>query len=234
MKNQSAQRGGCNGGAMFDSGDPLPLGNGQGREKLREQHEVFMPYIDLAFRLNGTTVPVDHGYALYAALSRIAPELHDAKDLGVQPIRGVYSGDGKLHLADFSRLILRLPDDAIRTYLSLAGKQLDVDRHLLRVGVPEVRLLRPVASLRSRLVTIKGFMETETFLEAVKRQLQDLQVAGEAYLGERKTFRVKDKQVVGFAMGITNLTAEESLILQEKGLGGRRRMGCGVFVPWGG
>jgi CRISPR-associated protein Cas6 len=80
-------------------------------------------------------------------------------------------------------------------------------------------------------VTIKGFMETEPFLEAVKRQLQDLQVAGEAHLGERKTFRVKDKQVVGFSMGIINLTAEESLTLQEKGLGGRRRMGCGVFVP---
>jgi len=31
--------------------------------------------------------------------------------------------------------------------------------------------------------------------------------------------------------GITNLTAEESLTLQEQGLGGRRRMGCGVFVP---
>ena len=33
-----------------------------------------MPYIDLAFRLTGATVPVDHGYALYAALSRIIPE----------------------------------------------------------------------------------------------------------------------------------------------------------------
>ncbi|MGE0826499.1 MAG: type I-MYXAN CRISPR-associated protein Cas6/Cmx6 [Candidatus Binatia bacterium] len=193
-----------------------------------------MPYIDLAFRLTGTTIPVDHGYALYAALSRIVPELHEATELGVQPIRGLYGGDGKLHLADFSRLILRLPDDQIRTYLTLAGKKLEVDGHCLRIGVPEVRLLRPVASLRSRLVTIKGFMETETFLEAVNRQLQDLHVAGEAHLGERKTFRVKDKQVVGFSMGITNLTAEESLTVQEQGLGGRRRMGCGVFVPWGG
>jgi len=190
-----------------------------------------MPYIDLAFRLNGTTIPVDHGYALYAALSRIAPEVHEAKELGVQPIRGVYGGDGKLHLADFSRLILRLPDDQIRMYLTLAGKKLDVDGHSLRIGIPEVLLLRPVASLRARLVTIKGFMETETFLDAVKRQLQDLQVAGEAQIGERKTFRIKDKQVVGFSLGITNLTAEESLTLQEKGLGGRRRMGCGMFVP---
>ena len=193
-----------------------------------------MPYIDLAFRLTGTTVPVDHGYALFAVLSRIIPEIHDAKDIGVQPIRGVYGGDGKLHLADYSRLILRLPDDQIRMYLKLAGKRLDVDGNVLQIGVPEVRALRPVASLRARLVTIKGFMEAETFLEAVKRQLQDLQVAGEVHLGERKTFRVKDKQVVGFAMGITNLTAEESLTLQEKGLGGRRRIGCGVFVPWGG
>jgi CRISPR-associated protein Cas6 len=193
-----------------------------------------MPYIDLAFRLNGTTIPVDHGYALYAALSRLAPELHEAQEIGVQPIRGMYGGDGTLHIADFSRLILRLPDGQIRLYLPLAGKKLEVDGHSLRVGIPEVRLLRPVTSLRARLVTIKGFMETETFLDAVKRQLQDLQVTSEAHIGERKTFRVKDKQVVGFSLGITNLTAEESLILQEKGLGGRRRMGCGMFVPWGG
>jgi CRISPR-associated protein Cas6 len=193
-----------------------------------------MPYIDLAFRLNGTTIPVDHGYALYAALSRIAPEMHDARGLGVQPIRGVYGGDGKLHLNTSSRLILRLPDEQIRTYLKIAGKKLEVDGQILRVGVPEVRMLRPVASLRARLVTIKGFMEAAAFLEAAKRQLQTLDVAGEAVLGERRTFRVKEKQVVGFELAVTGLTAEESLTLQEHGLGGRRRMGCGVFVQWRG
>ena len=190
-----------------------------------------MPCVDLAFRLNGNTVPVDHGYALYAALSRLVPEVHDAKEVGVQPIRGVYGGDGTLHLAAFSRLILRLPDDQIRPYLKLAGKKLEVDGHPLRVGVPEVRALRPAASLRARLVTIKGFMEEGPFLEAAKRQLQSLGVAGEVLLGERRTFRVKEKQVVGFEVAVTGLTAEESLTLQEQGLGGRRRMGCGVFVP---
>ena len=190
-----------------------------------------MPYFDLAFRLTGTTIPVDHGYALYAALSRIVPEIHNARAIGVQPIRGVYSGDGTLHLAVFSRLILRLPDDQIRPYLKLAGKKLEVDGHPLRIGVPEVRALRPAASLRARLATIKGFMEEGPFLEAAKRQLNSLGVAGEVLLGERRTFRVKEKQVVGFEIAVTGLTAEESLTLQEKGLGGRRRMGCGVFVP---
>ena len=192
-----------------------------------------MASIDLAFRLTGSAVPVDHGYALYAALSRILPDLHTAKDIGVQPIRGIYSGNGTLHLADFSRLILRLPDQQIRAYLKLAGKRLAVDEHSLSVGVPEVRTLRPVVRLRARLVTIKGFLQEDEFLAAAKRQLEQLDIKGQAHLGTRRTFRVRDKQVVGFEMGVSQLTAEESLTLQEHGLGGRRKMGCGVFVPGG-
>ena len=193
-----------------------------------------MPYVDLAFRLNGSTVPVDHGYALYAALSRILSEIHEAKDVGVHPIRGIYSGNGELQLSDFSRLVLRLPDEEIRSYLKLAGKRLEVDEHTLNVGVPEVRMLLPVASLRARLVTIKGFLNEEEFLEAAKRQLEQVDVNGQVSLGARRTFRIKDKQVIGFEMGVTQLTAEESLKLQEQGLGGRRKVGCGVFVPWRG
>lgn len=192
-----------------------------------------MPSIDLAFRLTGSAVPVDHGYALYAALSRILPEIHEAKDIGVQPIRGIYSGNGTLHLADFSRLILRLPDEQIQAYLKLAGKKLVVDNHPLSVGVPEVRTLRPVARLHARLVTIKGFLKEEEFLAAAKRQLEQLGINGQAHIGTRRTFRVRDKQVVGFEMGVMQLTAEESLTLQEQGLGGRRKMGCGMFVPGG-
>lgn len=193
-----------------------------------------MPYIDLAFRIIGTSVPVDHGYALYAAISRIVPEIHDARAIGVQPIRGVYNDNGALHLSDSSRLILRMPDEQIRTYLKLAGKRLEIDGQTIQIGVPEVRTLRPVANLRARLVTIKGFLEETSFLEAAKRQLQGLEINGEVQLGKRQTFRVKDKQVVGFELAVTHLTAEESLTLQEHGLGGRRRMGCGVFVPWRG
>ena len=193
-----------------------------------------MPSIDLAFRLTGSAIPVDHGYALYAALSRILPEIHAAKDIAVQPIRGVYSGNGTLHLADFSRLILRLPDEQIRAYLKLAGKRLAIDDHPLSAGVPLVRTLRPVVRLRARLVTIKGFLKEEEFLAAAKRQLEQIGIKGQAHIGMRRTFRVRDKQVVGFEMGVTQLTAEESLALQEQGLGGRRKMGCGVFVPWGG
>ena len=134
-------------------------------------------------------------------------------------------------LSPASRLIVRTPDDRIREFLKLAGKTLEVDGHRLRMGVPEVRALRPAAALYARLVTIKGFMESEQFLDAARRQLETMGSMAKLELGERRTFRVKDKQVVGFEMFATELSAEDSIKLQEVGIGGRRRMGCGVFVP---
>jgi len=89
------------------------------------------------------------------------------------------------------------------------------------------------------------------FLEAVQRQLNELEIRGEPFLiptGDavevnrsrnggtrsewvRRTLRIRDKEIVGFALRVEGLTAEESILLQEKGIGGRRRFGCGIFVP---
>ena len=73
-------------------------------------------------------------------------------------------------------------------------------------------------------------MEADALIEATKRQLDIMGVMAALQLGERRTFRIKDKQVVGFEMRATRLDAHNSIKLQEFGIGGRRRMGCGVFV----
>lgn len=191
-----------------------------------------MPHVDLAFRVVGTALPVDHGYALYSAINRLVPALHDARHIGVHPIRGRYVGEGSLHLTPSSRLVIRLQDDRVRPFLKLAGKTLDVDGHQLHVGVPETRALRLAATLYARLVTIKGFMEPEVFLEAARRQLHETDVTADLHVGERRTLRVKDKQIVGFEVTALGLDAENSVRLQEIGIGGRRRMGCGIFVSF--
>ncbi len=36
-------------------------------------------WIDLAFPLRGETLPLDHGYALFAASSRVVPALHQGE-----------------------------------------------------------------------------------------------------------------------------------------------------------
>jgi hypothetical protein len=44
-----------------------------------------MAVIDLSFVLVGTTIPLDHGYTLFSALSRIVPELHGDRRVGGHP-----------------------------------------------------------------------------------------------------------------------------------------------------
>src|SRR5262249_19481376 len=79
--------------------------------------------IELTFPTIGSTIPTDHGYALYGALSRIVPALHDADSpVRIGPIRGAYAGNGVLNLdRRFSFLRLRLPADQIAQVLPLAG-----------------------------------------------------------------------------------------------------------------
>lgn len=47
----------------------------------------------------------------------------------------------------------------------------------------------------------------------------------------RRIVRVKEQTHVGFPLIVSGLSADESLTLQTHGLGGRRKMGCGLFLP---
>jgi CRISPR-associated protein Cas6 len=49
----------------------------------------------------------------------------------------------------------------------------------------------------------------------------------------RRTLQIRDKTIVGFALEVGGLSIADSIRLQELGLGGRHRFGCGVFVPSG-
>ena len=48
-----------------------------------------MAILDVTFRLTATSpIPADHGYALYAAICGVIPEIHEDVGIGVHPIRG--------------------------------------------------------------------------------------------------------------------------------------------------
>jgi len=210
-----------------------------------------MPQIDLAFRLTGTQpLPADHGYTLYGAISGLLPEAHRENGIAIHPIRGRIVGHRQMMLTEFSRLTLRVPDDRIADFLSLAGKPLRIGETSLRVGVPEVRPLHPAPALRSRLVTIKLKVVSEMpkdrdeesrrlFKDSVRRKLDALGVSSEVKItiGKRHALQIKHKEVVGYEVIVNGLDALESVTIQENGppdnphIGfARQHMGCGVFV----
>jgi CRISPR-associated protein Cas6 len=189
------------------------------------------PVVDLAFPVRGVSIPSDHVYLLYGAVSTLIPAWHEAEG-GMARIGGLRDGAGKLHLrGGRGWLRFRVPSRSIALLLPLAGKVLDLEGDRLTLGVPRTHLLRPAAALVAPLVTIKGFQEEGPFAEACGRQLVTLGVEGEVTVSQRGVVRVKGRTVVGFRTLVSGLTAEDSIRLQEHGLGGRRKLGCGVFGP---
>ena len=202
-----------------------------------------MPMVDLAFVLLGTTLPLDHGYGLFSAISRIVPSVHGDGRIGIHPIRGRRTAPGVLHLHDKSQLKIRLPSAELAPYIALAGQVLELDGHRLQVGIPRVDALIPAASVASRMVTFKHAVTPEKCLEDIRRELDRLEIRATPELvvstepfksGQaiRRVLRIKDRKILGFSLRVTGLSPEESIRLQEQGLGGRRRMGCGVLTPF--
>jgi len=209
--------------------------------------------LDLLFPVLGDSLPTDHGYLLFAAASHLAPVFHD-KDAGVRftAITGTYAGGGRILLDEkFSRWRVRLPDERIRDVLKLAGKSLRIGDQHIRLGAPSVATLIPAPALIARIVTFKASQrgaracsvdEPGRFLEVARKKLEGMGIKGEPLLpliteGERagqprrRIVRVNGKKIVGFSLIVEGLNAEESIELQESGLGGRVRMGCGFFGP---
>lgn len=211
------------------------------------------PVVDLVFSIAGVgALPADHARPLFAAVSRLVPEIHGdgavGGPFGIHPIRGRQSGRRELRIDERSRLTIRTPVDRIATLLPLTGASLEVANVPIRVSVPTIRPLTPAPSLRSRLVTVKLRelpVSIEGFRAAVRRQLDGLGVstdveielpARRSWSGEprdsRRTLAVKERQIIGFEVRLHGLSAAESLAVQSAGIGGRRTLGCGLFGPW--
>jgi CRISPR-associated protein Cas6 len=194
------------------------------------------PIIDVFFGVRGSRVSVDHGYALYGAVARVLETredawMHQLDQLGLHLLRGAYGSHGRLLLGPRTRFGLRLSAALIPKVLVLAGKRLVIGGDSLQVGVPHVQALRPSPVLAARLVTTRNGQDERRFDGEITRQLNGLGITASAIRGRRRVVRIKDKTVVGYGVRVAGLSAEESLRLQEHGLGGRRKMGCGVFVP---
>ena len=200
------------------------------------------PYIDLVFSLTGKTLPLDNGYIVYSALSRICPTIHQLDNISIHPIAGIPESSKELRLTQRSKLQIRLPVDLIPfIYESLAGQTFSIGQHQFQLGIPEYNPLHPFPKLYSRLVIIKRFQEPHRFLEEAKRQLKSLGIQGTIALTsrangqpQRRQLTIKNQtgifRVKGFGVQVTDLNSEDSITLQKYGIGGKQKMMCGVFV----
>lgn len=200
------------------------------------------PYIDLAFPISEGKVPIDHGYLVYASLAARLPVLHEAPWLAVHPLSGRRIDDRHLLLTRDSTLTLRVPAARIPDALQLAGAELRLETVLFQLGAPTTRLLQPSSDLFALQVLVRltdppkasdGRLDLIAFRNAVRaeaqRQLDQLSVKASIELLGQRRLRIKGQCLIAFSVALSDVSKDDSLKIQTHGLGGKRRMGCGVF-----
>ena len=207
--------------------------------------------VDVIFPVAGSTLPWDHSYALFGALSRVQPLIHeDQFEVGIFPINGKNSKKNReLELTDRSSLRMRVPSVLIPDLMCFLGTTLELDGHRIRLGNPKIEPLQFTPRLFSPWVTLKDATDHGTFLQRVAEEMHRLEVHGAFSLVApkndfakdggpglpqpfiRRTRSIKGNAIIGFALLIEELAVEAAHRLMTSGLGGRRHFGGGLFLP---
>jgi CRISPR-associated protein Cas6 len=198
--------------------------------------------IDVAFRIGCPTLPLDHAHALSSALLNALPWLADEANAGIHLIHGAASGNGwfrpedveheLLHLPRRTRMRLRIPGTRLQDAQALTGQTLDIEGHSLEVGKSEVYLLSSLPTLFSRYVQTRAELDETQFLEAAAGKLQALDIPCRKLLaGITHTMKFPGRTVFTRSLMVADLAPEQSVRLQQAGLGEGRTIGCGLFLP---
>jgi CRISPR-associated protein Cas6 len=198
--------------------------------------------VDLAFRIRCPTLPLDHAHSLSSALLRELPWLDKEEFAGVHLIHGAASGNGwyrpedvaneLLYLSRRTRMRLRLPRHRLEDARQLVGKTLDIAGHPLALGETEVFLLSSLPTLFARYVITDADKSEEAFLEDVAQQLEADGIACRKLLGGiSHALNFPEGPVFTRSLMVAELEPEQSVRLQQIGVGEGRAMGCGLFLP---
>lgn len=199
--------------------------------------------VDLLFNIECREIPVDHAYALSIALKQALPEIGQDERIAVHTIhvagsqngweRPAHSPGERLILSRRTKLTLRAPRErAEEIKARLDGTTLDIDGCALTIGKARERLLSKQGTVFSRYVVCEPDEDEMIFLERMAGELARLGIrVRKAMCGKTTSIHTPDGPVYTRSLMLADLTPEESVRLQQAGLGPGRDMGLGIFLP---
>ena len=200
--------------------------------------------VDLCFAIDCKSLPLDHAYALSQALHTALPWLEQDAVSGVHLIHVAESGNGwvrpqetdnaLLQLSRRTRMMLRVSKERIDDARALDGMVLDVAGFSLVVGEAVIKPLTALSTLFARHVVMNDpTMDEEAFLEQVVGEMHELgfKRISKVLCGRAHDLHLPDGVVHTQSVMVAELEPEMSVLLQQKGIGSHRKMGCGLFLP---
>ncbi len=212
------------------------------QEEMPQKEAVISPTIvDLVFDINCRCLPVDHAYALSQAISNALPWFVQEPQAGLHLILMAESGSGwirpespdeLMYLSRRTKLTLRLPQRRIAEAQVLSGMTLEVAGYSIKVGNAKQKPFSKMPVLMAKYVIANPEQDEETFLKTAVAEIQQKGIVCQKVLcGKTHRFKLPDGELFTRSLMIADLKSQESIVLQEEGLGDGRKMGCGLFIP---
>lgn len=212
-------------------------------QETKEQERYVVPddIVDVVFSIRCRSLPVDHAYALSQAVSRALPWFAEETHAGLHAIHVAESGNGwmrpeapdaLLHPSRRTKLVLRLPKQRVEDAGQLTGQTLDLGGNALQVEQGLVKPLSAITTVFSRYIVTRDDADEAGFMREAQLRLGEIGIQPKKMLcGIGRLIAAPEGVWHTRSLMLAELTVEESIRLQQRGLGPGRKLGCGLFIP---
>ncbi len=187
---------------------------------------------ELSFSVDCKELPYDHAYELSSEILKLVPEIKNDNRNAIQTLHGPMSGNGwvrpdseNIPLSKRAKLIMRINKNQINDIKDIEGKEIRLFGNTLKIGSSKVKNFLVVKDLFCRFVMSDHKTSEEDFLNILNINIR------KALCGRSMVISFGKKTLYTRSLMIADLSKEESLKLQEEGVGDKKLYGCGIFLP---
>jgi len=207
----------------------------------KKKYETPSDVVDVSFKLDCKTLPIDHAQALSDEIHSALPWFSDETFAGLHLIHVAESGNGwmrpedpeteVLWLSKRTRMTLRVPEHRIEDVHQLTGKELDISGHTLTVKAGSSKKLSPLPTMFARYILTKQDTDEDAFLQQMVGVLREMDIpVTKIMAGLQHKMRMHEGDVYLRSLMVAEMLPENAFKLQMHGIGGGRKFGCGLFV----
>ena len=194
---------------------------------------------ELSFSVDCRELPYDHAYELSSEILKLVPEIKNDKRNAIQTLHGPMSGNGwvrpdseNIPLSKRAKLIMRINKNQLDDIKNIEGKEIKLFGNTLKIGRSKVKSFLVVKDLFCRFVMSEHEISEDDFLNKIQNELRGLNInIRKALCGRSMVISFGETSLYTRSLMIADLSKEESLKLQEEGVGDKKLYGCGIFLP---
>ena len=198
--------------------------------------------LDLSFKINCKQIKLDHAWPLTDAICKCIPWFKDEATAAIHHIYIPESGNGwsrtdnfadeVIQLSRRTRLKIRIPQHRLDNIRDLSGQTLLIDNIPLVIGTFEQFPLSALTTIVSRHVYFSNVNNEDEFLQAAQSEINALGIQVRKMLcGKSHQLNTNLGSIETKSLMIADISPEESILLQEHGIGEHYTYGCGIFIP---